>query len=360
MKKKSLKKFFLKNNHIILALLIASALATLSYFFKPRLGYDLYAYNLWLDTMMSLNKVDLINYIFHSGEFLIMLYFYFIALMGNYSLVQVFPTLIFYFIIFYMIFDYAKLKKKSTMKVILTSILFCSLFKYVFVVSCMRYPLAYVIFTLGLYLEFIKHKKSILYKFIYIIPIFIHISSFMLLIFRILLELKNKKIIYFLLAFFSLMLYFPNAIIYILDFFNHIKFVEYIMNKIDFYLISEHIRISLQFAFRMVQTFLLIIAGFFCYYNLEKKNTKSIKKHKQYYLYYLIIGIFTLSQIIYYSLSMRFIDMLLFLSPIVILDLLDLISEKNKKTKVIIYSIIILFIVGGIRIQIPIFKDMYF
>ena len=341
-------------DNILIPLIFSLLFALLAYYYVPTKGYDLYEYYSWMDKMLAFNTNDLLNYIFYRGEFVIMGYFYLIALIGNYSLAQFFPVFFIYFIMFYIIFDYGKLKNKGIKEILFVCLTFISLFKFIFAVSSFRYVLAYSIFTLGIYFEFIKNKKNIFYKLLYIIPLFIHTSSFILIFFRLILIIKNKKLIFLLLSIFCLCMFFPNLIIYCLNLFNGIQFMDFIGGRVKMYLIDESFSITLQFIFRTIQTVLITLAGLICYYKTEKKE------YSQYFLFYFVIGLFTLSQITHYSIYMRFIDMLLFLSPIIIYDLLCYIKCKGKVMKFLVYSIILIFIIGGIRIQIPVFEQMYF
>ena len=289
--KKKLEK--LRDSNIkqyIYIVLPALFLAILAYFFKPYgdRSCDLTEYYGWMDKMLTFNQKDLISYLFRGGEIIVMLYLYIIALIGNYQLLQVFPTFILYFIIFYIIYDYAKrnnISKKYKFIVILT---FLSLFKYIFVVSTFRYSLAYSIFTLGVYFDFIAKKKEKRYKILYILPIFIHASTIILLFFRIFFNFKNMKFFRFMLGLIFAVCLFPQIFIKIFYIFDFIPFVDYLFTKAEYYLINENVDIFLQYAFRISQSILFFILGIIVY----KCNKKS--KEKNYILHYLIISLFTI------------------------------------------------------------------
>ena len=101
----NIKKDNKKNIYLVIAFDIALALAILSYMWIPSEEYDLYRYYSWMDNMQNLKGSKLINYLYTSrGEPLTMTYFYIISKTNNYSLLQFFPTLIVYFIIFYIIY----------------------------------------------------------------------------------------------------------------------------------------------------------------------------------------------------------------------------------------------------------------
>lgn len=342
------------NWHYLVPIILATILGIIAYFYIPTKGYDLFEYNIWMNNMLTLNTKDLINYILYRGEIIIMIYFYIIALIGNYQLVQVFPTILFYTIIFYIIFDFAKERKVSKEIIIFCIITFLALFKYIFVVSSFRYSLAYVIFSLGLYFEYIKDKKGILYKLLYIIPMFIHTSSFILLLFRIIMCFKNKKIRYLILAFLCILASAPNIAINILGIFSTNDFVKFIIERVNMYLIVESVPMYTQYIFRIIQTIAIFVLIIF---NMVEQEDN---KHNKYYSIYFIFGLFTISVMMYHTLFMRFADLLLFLLPIALINLHEKIPKLPKILQSGIYIILIIFIVCGIRIQIPIFIDMYF
>lgn len=340
------------NWYYAIPIFMALILAILAYNFIPSEEYDLFRYYEWLNNFNIFNHKDTVNFIFGQGEFLIMSYFYLIAKIGNYHLLQFFPVLIFYSIIFYIIFDYAKIKKYNKKKIILVTVFFLAMFRYSFAVCVFRYSLAYSIFSLGLYLEFIKHNK-VLSKILYIIPIFIHASSILLLLFRLILQIKNKKIIISLGIMLIFFLCFSLPILNLIELIRLPNFLSYLVSKVKLYLLNEHISLNLQYLFRIIQTLFLIFLGILCY---NGKDENLIKYNK----IFIIIGIFSILIFNYYTIFMRIADFLLMLSPIILFQYLSCMDKINKRLRLILNCILIIFVVGGIRIQIPIFIGMYF
>ncbi len=339
--------------YYLIPLVLAIILGVLSYFYVPVKGYDLFEYYSWMDKMLFFNPINLLNYIFYRAEFLIMSYFYLMALIGNKQLVQVFPTILFYFIIFYMIFDYVKVKKCDKKCLILIIVLFLALFKYISAVSCLRYTLAFSIFALGLYLEYIKEKKG-LYKLLYIIPIFIHTSSFVLLIFRILQHPWLKKFRYLLIAMLCIVVFFPKIPIKILDALSFIPYTSFISNRMKFYLLGEYVAMNRQYLFRIIQTASILVLI------ILNKFSKKSEKNKNYYDIYLMIGLFTIIVAPFYTLFIRLSDLLLFLASVIVIDLYKDLPSYPKFFQIAVYIALLGFIAAGIKIQIPIFEDMFF
>lgn len=338
----------------IVPLIIATILGILSYMFYPKDGYDLCSYYSWMGKMLTFNNLDLVNYIFHNGEFIIMTYFYLIARIGNFHLVQFFPTLIIYYIVLYIIFDYARARNISWKNILIVILIFLSLFKFVFAVSSFRYTLAYSIFSLGIYLDLVKNNNHKFIKILYVIPLFIHISSLILLMFRLIFMIKNKLVqglIVFSIVAISI---FPNAFIDILNNIDNIQVLNYISSKINIYLVEEQVDFYFQYFFRIGQTILMFLVNLLIYFKY-KTDTE-----KKYHTYFYLIGIFTVCIIMRYSIFMRLCDFILILSPILIFKFLDVVKKFKFRWKVISMFGILLLILAGIRIQIPIFEDMYF
>ena len=79
---------------------------------------------------------------------------------------------------------------------------------------------------------------------------------------------------------------------------------------------------------------------------------------EKYNLFYKVLCCFCLLNFFFYSIWIRYLDMLLIgILPIMIEYL---INSKNIKLKKFVYLAMAILIIGGIRIQIPIFARMNF
>lgn len=340
----------------ILPFVVVFALAILAYYFYPVDGnYDLSKYYHLMD-MIKINDIESITYIKNYFELLFRIYMYMIVLIGNYRLFQFFPVLLFYSILFYIIFDYGKSKEYSKFSIVFVSLACITLFRFVLIASTIRYALAYIVFVLALYLDLVRNYKNKWIKTLYILPFFIHKTSIILLFFRLLIEIKNKKIIYFISALFIFSFFFPELIISILIPFKNIKIVESLINMIYGYLIEENIPIYMQLVFRLFQTLFFVLCGLVCYWQTEDL------KLKKYYFLIILSGIFTVCLFKYFTIFMRMVDFLVFMSPIVIFGILN-VFLNNKKIKKF-YPCLLLFLglmmICGIYIQVLDFKDMFF
>ena len=209
-----------------------------------------------------------------------------------------------------------------------------------------------MIFALGIYLDYIKNKGKFITWVLYIIPCFIHISSFILLALKIISSMKNKKIIIGILCLIAIIMIFPNIITIIIPRISN-NILDNITEKILLYFGTEELNVSLQFCFRVFQSIFIILLGIYGDY-INKGKNRITAKHNQ-YLY--TICLFLILSIPYYTVFFRINDFLLVVMLPKILDSLSAI--KNKRDKYMCYSVCILFIIAGIRIQIPIFNNMF-
>lgn len=353
----SYKKNHKKIMYLILAFDFSFALAVLAYYWVPSKEYDLSRYYTWMDNMQVFKGDILIDYLFFArGEPITMVYFYIISLTNNYSLLPFFPTLIGYFIMFYIIIDYCQIKKYSNKMTIFLILLFISLFKYIFLVSGIRSTFAMILCTLALYKEFIKNNQKWYIKILYLVALGIHSGIIAIIFIRILisikriLKMKATKLVIFIVTILAI------AILFLMLLSNQISFLNFIKEKLVSY-ISLKPTISLQYVFRSLQ--LILFAGilFLVWKNKIYDNVYT-DNMKKYYKFLQILIIICLIAFIYYDIWIRYLDFILFLELPIIADLLA--SYKNKKNKeyIVLISILTIFIIGGVRIQIPIFTDM--
>lgn len=343
--------------YYIIPFFIALLLAILAYNFYPIHGnYDLSKYYHLMD-MIRIKDAETMIYLRNDIEVFGRLFMYIISAIGNYRLLQFFPVLIFYSIMLYIIFDYYKnyTHFHSKLPLIFICLLFVTLFRFVLIASSFRYSLAYAIFILGLYLDLVKKNKKKLIKLFYILPIFIHKSTIILLLFRLLVEIKNKKMVYILFGLFTLLFFFPNIIINMLMPFKDIPFLTPIINMIYGYLVVENMPIYLQLIFRVGQTIFLIMSGILCY-----ENTSFDQESKKYILLMILMGVFSISLFKYFTVFMRMIDFVLFMSPVILFQLFEIFQKKYKDYYPYLLLILCVFIVCGIYIQAQDFAGMFF
>lgn len=351
------KKNYKKIMCLILAFDFSFALAVFAYYWVPSEEYDLSRYYTWMNNMQVFKGDILINYLFFErGEPITMVYFYIISLIDNYSLLPFFPTLISYFIMFYIIIDYCQINKYSNKMTIFLILLFISLFKYIFLVSGIRSTFAMILCTLALYEEFIKSNKKWYIKLLYVIALGIHNGVIAIIFVRILLNINKILKMKTIRLIFTIITIIVISILLLILFSDKIEFLAFIKEKIISYINIKPI-ISLQSIFRSLQLFLFAGILFLVWKNKIYDNVYTEDMQK-YYKFLQILTIICLIAFIYYDIWIRYLDFILFLELPIIANLLTSYKDKKNKEYIVLITILTVLIIGGIRIQIPIFADM--
>ncbi len=176
------------------SVMVALFFAAFAYWFIPNHEMDLTRYFQQLSIYKGLSWNSFIKTVLSNNTLYIQqLFFYLIAKTNNPHLLPAVTIFITYFLTFYMITDYSNkrnINSKKMLKIIIFTV--CTL-PFPSLVSNVRNILAFVIFTYAAYRDLEQNKKNIITFLLYIIPIFIHISTITLLIVRLLLLIYNKS-----------------------------------------------------------------------------------------------------------------------------------------------------------------------
>ena len=178
---------------IYLLVLLAIIFAILSYYIQPPETFDLYRYHVvmerykYVDSVFDILKIADYELLFNMSLFLI-------SKIGNYKLLSCIYTFLAYLIMFYVLNDYSKKIDLSNWKTFVLVLLFIFTFNYTNFASGLRNGIGIIIAIFAFYLEFIKDKKSLIYKLLYIIPCLFHKSLFIIIIFRLLIQFDYKKV----------------------------------------------------------------------------------------------------------------------------------------------------------------------
>lgn len=205
-----------KKHRIIYMMLLAFNLALISLHLDPsKYALDLNAYFSNMDNMRQIGLESFLQIYVTQKEFLTNILFYIYASLGNYNLWTFTVTFLCYGIFFYILADYAKVKDipdKNYIIIMVVSILF---YNNLYAITGLRNSLAMMIFLLAVYIEYFKEKRNILWKILYIIPCFIHMSMAIGVILRLCMicyKNKNKKYIILALIIYATS---PSIILYI-------------------------------------------------------------------------------------------------------------------------------------------------
>ena len=190
-----------KKHRIIYMMLLAFDLALISLHLDPsKYGLDLNVYFSTMDIMKQMRLESFLQTYVTQKEFLTNILFYIYASLGNYNLWTFTVTFLCYGIFFYILTDYAKVKDISNKNYIVIMVVSLLFYNNLYAITGLRNSLAMMIFLLAVYVEYFKEKKNILWKILYIIPCFIHMSMAIGVVLRLCMifyKNKNKKYIIF-------------------------------------------------------------------------------------------------------------------------------------------------------------------
>ncbi|MDB2106218.1 EpsG family protein [Clostridium paraputrificum] len=175
------------------SMMMALLLASFAFWFIPNHEMDLTRYFDQLYNYSNLPwNIFLKEVLSKQILFIQELLFYFIAKTGNFHLLPAIVIFCVYFILFYMITDYCKRRDIGCYKSFACIFTTIMILPYPSIVSNVRNVLAFSIFIYGIYREYIQNKKNIITVLLYVIPIFIHISSVALVAIRLLVPLYKR------------------------------------------------------------------------------------------------------------------------------------------------------------------------
>lgn len=188
-----------KKNRIIYMILLAFDIGLISMQLDPsKYGLDLNVYFSIMDIMKQIKWETFIQTYISQKEFLTNILYYIFASIGNYHLWTFTATFICYSIMFYIITDYSTIKEISSKQYWIMIALVILFYNNILALTGVRNNFAMMIYLLAVYKEFFREDKKFLYKLLYIIPCFIHMSMALGIVLRIILifyKKPNKKYI---------------------------------------------------------------------------------------------------------------------------------------------------------------------
>lgn len=261
------------------------ALGLMSFFYKPVTSVDLVRLqNILHNTYSKIILVELIESIKSANitNFSTAIYFYLVAKIGIYDLLQTGASLIFYSIIFYIIYDYSK-NNNMSYKLIAGCVAFFMLNgQFVELISGIRTLVGFSIFALCIYREFIKGKSILSDILLYVVAIGFHnaiVPLFIIRIFYFLIQKENKVLKKIL-----------NIIVFLILLFVIYRFgapyIESAINRSNLYLTNDLYVQKWEYIASFIRVILLSFIVFSC-------NTKNLSIDlKNYKLFIIILLIF--------------------------------------------------------------------
>lgn len=131
----------------------------------------------------------------YSNLYAVDIVFWMISQSGSPQLLPAFACFIYYFVILYILGDY-KVESSIRISYFVIYLLFTIASTLVgSIINGIRWPMAFSLFLLAIYCDLYKNKKNVFTFILYIISFFMHFSVIGLIAVRLLMILKNKKIV---------------------------------------------------------------------------------------------------------------------------------------------------------------------
>lgn len=328
--------------------LLSVMIGIICYYIVPNQGMDITRYYEYLDQIRYLPITEALKGISNQTEVITNIFFYLISQLNNNSLIVFFSSLIYYNILFYIIIDYCKIKELTNKQINMIIIYAMITIWIIPNILGIRYAIAMVVFLLAIYLDIVKQKKNIIYKLLYIVPIFIHSSTVLFLIMRLILLISNRKTKILVIAIIVLISATPDFIFTLMQNMPGVNIVESVTKSVQNYLING----SETFENINLLKIGLAVGFALALYAIREKVPKENK------LYNYTVLMLALSLAFCYSptLCIRFID---FTNLLFILILVEMGSMKDtlKIKNNIITMYFILMLVFSLRTQIIYFKQ---
>lgn len=344
-----------KNNFYIF--ILAGILAVIGYGFIPNQNSDLFRYFIMLDYM----KLNDFGYTIKNsnGLFLQDTIFYLISQTNNYHLLPAISSLFTYWCVFYIISYHARRERMSQKIPIIFMIIFVLALGFQVPFSMIRNGWAFSMFFLAIYMDLVLKKKKLITLPLYILPLFLHHSIFVLILLRIVLPVfkKTNKILSIL-----LLILYPLGIGIFLSFFERIAQLNSYLYAFYYKLNYTSQRLNDEFTIgysiqngdivntlrKLGTTSILVtilILTLLAINYIYKKNPMSFREYRDYYTFLIILSFFSLSSLSYVIVFDRYAMSILFICSPVFITYWKLIKKDfNNKMKSLYFIFFVSFI----------------
>lgn len=349
--------FLNRSNYQRILPLLCINVAIIGFNIIPNFTDDLHRYFDILDQMRNGGLFYLNNISEYKNFYAINYYFYLISFTGVNELLPALTGFIVYYILLYIIFDFANSKGINTSTLVIVTIFILVIIPMYEIIGGIRNGLAFAVFGLSIYRDIIKKKKDFITYFIYFISIFIHSSIFILLLFRILVQLfqRTPQKLFLNIIVMCWPLYLTILEI-ILNFMSGIPFLSIIYSKMDIYTGSGRGELDWSFQIIIYRTGICLLITLL----LLSIQTKLIEKDKQSYLFSSFIQLlvsFSIGAALfsYVHIFFRYTLLIFILSAPVLLITLKLFVGKFR---IMVVYFILIFTSAGIYYQYLIFSKL--
>ena len=200
----------------------------------PNENMDLFRYYGMMNQIKSYDLQMIKDNLLLASEPLMNMIFYFFGKFDIKEYIVLATSIVYYNTLFYMFFDYCKIKKiNNTNKIIFFLFMMINIM-IIPTITGIRFALGTIIFVLAIYREYIKEDKNIFTYFLYAISGLIHASMFVFLGFRILMIFNKEKISKITLVGMIVLSLLPSLLTPILKSLASISFLEALVTRIGY------------------------------------------------------------------------------------------------------------------------------
>lgn len=337
----------LKRN-VIYSFLLSILFGILAFHLIPKSDFDLYRLQ---NIVFSLKKYNfnefLTNVNNYDLELIPMIYSFIISLLKNVNYLQFFVVFLGYFIIFYVISDYFKIKNiRNRVPFVLITLFGIFGINILFFFSGLYCYFGMIFFFLIFYLDYVKKMNKKFCIILYLVSLFIHSSLFVptliLFIYK-----KNNKINFYNILICFLLIAFSKPILDCINGVLNFEFLNRLVMMYDSYTNNEeHYRLMYSGFFFLIEISKIIFTLFMTISIRAKNNNDKISD------YLLLINLVTILLLFYSRVSIRYAMISQLIGCLVYLDYYK--KDKSfiiKNTlNILLFIIIAFFIIYFIHI----------
>lgn len=322
-------EYFVKDKGLKIYLIILTiSLSIIAFYFNPPANFDLSRHYDVLKYCRNYGWTYIINSQDYKSLPIGAAYMYIISMMNLNGFLPAITTVISYGCILLTIYKIYITKKYNKLAIVLATFSFLLMFNYIGLISGIRNKLCLAVFFYFLYMDLIEKKSRKLCFIIYTLLCFIHPSTIVLVLLRVLLTIKNEnasKLIRFFILIWSFL---KEIILTVLMYFIDFPIIQLIVSKMQGYTEEEAYAVAnvplYTFVYMTRNIILLLI------YMKYLKNTKEKKELQMYNNFVTYMYCFVFGAINDYHFFVRMSEFLLLLNIYPIINVFGIKYEKGN------------------------------
>ena len=315
---------------IVYSVLIGIVFGLFAYHFIPKPGYDLIKHQ---NIVLTLQGMTLKNVFSISGrldlEIIPILYSYIISFLPNINLLQFFVVSSGYGILLYMMYDYRKRTKLDSISFFIIVLFVLFGFNTLYFISGLYCYIAFIIFALVFYNEYVLKKYKSFSIIMYILLVLMHNSLALPVLILFIMKLyKDKFNLKTIIILFLIFIFSYYIVSYVNTFISSPSLRRILMMYNAYTLKNEHYKIYYSGYIFAIEITKLIVTLFFTIINGIKEKKKPINN------YILSLALITVLMMFKARLAIRYVMIIQFLGIVPIMEEL----AKNEKRKIVYWA----------------------